>query len=77
MNSGKKVRFDDVMLENMEMETSIFSPVHPELGVTLPSEKRDGIFIIHILELAKDGDSLFSIQELASFSFGTKEDRKR
>ena len=76
MNSEKKVRFDNAMLENMEMETSIFSPVQPELGVTLLSEKRDGMFIIHILELAKDEDAFFPIQELASFSFGTKGEMK-
>ncbi|GAB3806661.1 hypothetical protein [Virgibacillus kimchii] len=76
MNSAKKVRFDDDMLENMEIETSIFSPVHPELGVAVLSEKKDGMFIVHILELAKDEDAFFPIQELASFSFSTKREMK-
>jgi hypothetical protein len=76
MNSEKKVRFDDDMLENMEIETSIFSPVHPELGVAVLSENRDGMCIAHILELAKDEDAFFPVQELASFSLRTKGEMK-
>ncbi|GAB3790406.1 hypothetical protein [Virgibacillus kimchii] len=39
-------------------------------------EKKDGMFIAHILEMAKDEDSFFPIQELASFSFSTKGEMK-
>lgn len=46
---GKKIRFDYNILENMEIETSIFPPVHPEPGGAVLSEKKEGMVIVHIM----------------------------
>ncbi|MFA1820151.1 hypothetical protein ACDX78_08180 [Virgibacillus oceani] len=72
MHSEKKVRFDDSMLEEMNVETTIFSEEHPELGFAVLSEEKDSMFIVRVFELAQDEDAFFPIQDLAAFSFGTK-----
>ncbi|MFA1820068.1 hypothetical protein ACDX78_07735 [Virgibacillus oceani] len=45
MNSVKLVRFYEGKLDYMEVETTIFSPEQPELGVIVLSEVNDGMFI--------------------------------
>ncbi|MFA1822764.1 hypothetical protein ACDX78_21875 [Virgibacillus oceani] len=76
MSSEKKVRFADGTLDHMEVETSIFSPEHPELGVAVLSEEHDGMFIARLLELAQDEESFYPIQDLAAFKFDTKREMK-
>jgi hypothetical protein len=63
-------------MENINIDTTFFTQ-YPELRVTLLSEKRDCKFFVQIFGLAKDEkDSYFPIQELAAFSFSTKDKGK-
>ncbi|MFA1822293.1 hypothetical protein ACDX78_19295 [Virgibacillus oceani] len=72
MNSEKKVRSDNSMLEEMNVESTIFSAEHPDLRFAVLSEGKDNMFIVRVFELAQNEDAFFPIQDLAAFSFGTK-----
>ena len=76
MDSEILVRFDDDTLDHMKVETTIFSPEHPDLGVVVFSEENNGMFIARLLELAQDEESFYPIQDLAAFQFDTQRELK-
>ncbi|GAB3042120.1 hypothetical protein [Virgibacillus ainsalahensis] len=75
MNSEKTVYFPDELLENRQIETTIFTPLNDLIGVAALSEQEGPTFILRLFQLTVfEGETYEPIQELAAFSFQSREE---
>ncbi|MEI3613599.1 hypothetical protein [Pseudogracilibacillus sp. SO30301A] len=67
----KSVAFPDELMENMKLETVIFSPVSTEIGVAALSESSQSIHILRLYKLIfEEYENTYKpVQELEAFSF--------
>ncbi|MBP1969179.1 hypothetical protein J2Z83_001283 [Virgibacillus natechei] len=73
MNSDKRVVFPNEMLENRQIETTIFTPANDVYGVAVLSEKAGATIILRLYQLVVDADYTYQpVQELTAFSFGSR-----
>src|SRR5690625_5656398 len=81
MEASKSVVFPNEMLAEMEIEDTFFPTNSKQIGIAVLSHFQDSAYIMRIYQLLhkNESDSFEPIQELASFSFSSKEhfeDRK-
>lgn len=75
MEASKSVVFPNEMLVEMEIEDTFFLTNSHHIGIAVLSHFQDSVHTMRIYQLLlnNDSDSFEPIQELASFSFGTRE----
>lgn len=76
VDNTKNVVFPNEMLEEMNIEDTFFPTNSDEVGVAALSHILDKVHIMRIYQLIRNNDSntFEPIQEMASFSFGSRED---
>ncbi|EAC4040237.1 hypothetical protein KQY62_002967 [Listeria monocytogenes] len=75
MDTSKSVVFPNEMLDEMEIEDTFFPTNSNEVGIAILSHLQDSAHIMRIYQLFLNSEtsSFEPIQELASFSFATRE----
>lgn len=75
MEASKNVVFPNEMLAEMEIVETFFPTNSNEIGIAVLSHFQDSAHIMRIYQLLLNNEisSFEPIQELASFSFGTRE----
>jgi len=75
MESSKSVLFPSEMLVEMEIEDTFFPTNSKQIGIAVLSHFQESAYIMRIYQLIhnNESDSFEPIQELASFSFSSKE----
>jgi len=76
MNNEKKVVFPTSVLEEMQIEGTIFPKVVSDLGIAMLSHQDGPAHVLRIYQLLYNSvDDIYEpVQELASFSLPTKND---
>lgn len=75
MDSKKRVLFPDEMLEQMDIEKTIFAKEMHEHGIAVLSEKEGSGLILRIYQLMRGTEGAYSpVQELAAFNFKNRGD---
>jgi len=69
MSSEKEVVFPNELLEEMQVETTIFSPENEIIAIAALSKIENSAHILSLWQLLKDQNSYHPVQELAAFSF--------
>lgn len=75
MEASKSVVFPNEMLDEMEIEDTFFPTNSNDIGIAVLSHFQDSVHIMRIYQLLLNNDSgsFEPIQELASFSFASRE----
>ena len=78
MSDEKEVIFPNELLEEMNLETTIFSQADDSVGIAAFSELQDNVYILRLYHLLRNQNMKYHlVQELAAFSFQTYEALKK